>query len=184
MGIWDRVKRRFQRAAPANEPIPVQQKVRPTYIEEIKEGGIAGAFGLDQVNWGLSIGPIWQVWQTAPCMGDPVTFDDCVKCCATWYCCCPCAFTKLYASSLKQPCALVPHTVLALFCPLCGLAFTRYNLRFLNDVEGNLMGDFVCSFACFLCAHCQHLRASKIEDWSVGKLECPVPIVPTVKVLQ
>jgi hypothetical protein len=160
---------------------PIQRKVRKGVIEEIKDGGIRGAFGLDQVDWGDKIGPIWRVWQVQPCLGEPHTScDACTWCCATWYCCSVCAFAKLYAASLEQPCALVPHCVMAMFCPFCTLAFQRYNLRFLKDVNGNLLGDMLCSFGCCPCALLQHIRSVKIEDWDLREADCPMPIVPKV----
>ena len=177
MGILERIRR--ARGAPE----PIQEKVRKGYVEEIKDGGVKGVFGLDQYDWGLEIGPIWRVWQCYPCCGDPPNCDDGTKCVASWYCCAPCAFAKMYAASLETPCALFPHLVFPWFCCFFALVFNRYNLRFLNDQEGNLLGDCLCILGCCPCAFIQQLRAAKVTDWKLYPVECR-PVAVDLKLIQ
>jgi Cys-rich protein (TIGR01571 family) len=179
MGFFDFFRRKAERASVE----PIRQRIRKSYIDEIKDGGLEGAFGLDQVFWGPKIGSVWEVYRLSPCCGEPPNCDDGVRCCAIWYCCSLCAFAKLYSSSLGQPCSLVPHVVCAYFCPFCAMAFLRYNLRFHNEVDGNVLGDFMCVLGCCPCACLQHLRSVKIDEWKVTKIQCPSAIAPIPQVI-
>ena len=134
---------------------------------DIKRGGGKGAIGLDQVDWGEHGGKIYECWKCEPCCGSPCNAKDALICCCTWYWCGLCAGSKLYASSMDQTCACVPHVLFTCFCGFCAGWFTRYNLRQKHAIDGNLLGDFICVLCCGCCAGCQHLRASAIDDWAL-----------------
>jgi Cys-rich protein (TIGR01571 family) len=152
-------------------PVPVSK------TDEIKAGGVRGFLGLDQVDWGGKVGKFYECWKLEPCCGSPVNAKDAAICLGTWCCCGLCAQSKLYAASLGQSCAIVPHTLLTCICPAISSCFTRYNLRKKRGVPGNLAGDCICALCCGCCSGCQLLRASEIKDWAL----LPCNVVPIVK---
>lgn len=183
---WRKGRDGVQTAAEPIAPEPVKteviQPMRRTYTEEIIDGGWRGAFGIDQFDWQGSVGTIWQIHKLSPCCGDPPNGPDAAHCIATWTCCTFCAFTKMYGTSLGPACGLVPHVVFAYCCPFCAAAFMRYNIRYDRGIEGNLMGDCVCSVSCLLCSMLQMLRAVKREDWDLWPCEF-VPVAPEMRLI-
>ena len=146
-------------------------------IDEIKAGGVHGAFGIDQIDWGGRAGKFYEFWKVEPCCGSPLNAKDAIVCLGTWWCCPLCAQSKLYASSLNDQCGIVPHALFTCLCSPCSCWFTRYNLRKKLGVKGNLLGDFVCVYCCGCCSSLQHLRASAIEDWFLF----PCNLVPAAR---
>jgi hypothetical protein len=154
-------------------------------IDEIKSGGPKGFFGIDQIDWGGRGGAIYEVWKCSPQCGSPVNVKSACLCLLTWHFCCPCAEAHLYASSLSQPCACVPHVLMGFFCAPCTHCFTRYNLRKRNGVAGNICGDCVCTYLCGCCSSLQMMRAVAPSDWSLIEPtpQC-VAVAPTVILLK
>lgn len=161
-----------------------QQIVQPkTKFEEIQEGGWKGCLGLDQLDWGSDGGQLYELWVLDKCCGDPeCNAKDASTCIVTWYCCPWCAFGKLYSKSMGSDCSLIPHCIFSYFCPFCACAFTRYNLRKRFGIPGNLMGDCLCTYGCFLCVWLQHLRAVPNTDWKLWPIEL-VPVAPKIDLL-
>ena len=148
-------------------------------VDEIKAGGVKGILGLDQMDWGAGRGDkIYECWKCEPCCGRPCNVKDGLYCCLLSYCCGVCVSSKLYASSLNQDCAIVPHCLMAWCCGWFTACFTRYNLRKKNGVSGNLCGDCVCIWCCGACAGCQHFRAVPKSDWDFVTGFKLLPIYP------
>jgi len=150
-------------------------------ISEIKAGGIKGCIGLDQLDWGGKAGACYEFWKLEPCCGSPCNVKDALWCMFCWYCCGFCSSTKMFASSLNQECALVPHILFMWFCsPFAGLCM-RYNLRKRYGAQGNMCGDLVCLW-CFGCCAClQELRSVQPSAWDCTPLKCPGLVAPQVK---
>jgi hypothetical protein len=152
-------------------------------IDDIKNGGVRGCFGLDQMNWGAPAGQFYEFWKCAPQCGAP-DVKNCLVCVAHWYLCGPCALSKLYASSLEEECHIIPHCAMACFCIWATLALTRHNTRRKIGVSGNLCGDIVCTWLCGCCSLLQVIRASSVDDWNYLNLKFPPTIAPTIKFLR
>jgi Cys-rich protein (TIGR01571 family) len=147
-------------------------------VDEIKDGGINGCLGLDQIDWGGKGGKTYEFWKLEPCCGSPCNPKDAIICLAQWYCCSLCSTAKMFASSLgESKCAIIPHFLFAWLCAPCTPWFTRYNLRKKHGITGNLCGDAMCIIFCGPCATCQALRASSMSDWRLLPLTvaCTVP---------
>ena len=140
--------------------------------DEIKAGGVKGMLGLDQVSFGAG-GNVWECWKVEPCCGSPFAVPECAMCVLTWWCCGPCAFAKMYSTSLGQECSCVNHCIFPYFCPICATSFLRYNIRKKNGIPGNILGDCVCLCCLGPCAMCQELRSVPRSDWTV--LQSPLP---------
>lgn len=134
-------------------------------VSEIKAGGVKGIFGLDQIDWGGEAGKFYECWKLRPCCGAPDVVGA-VMCCACWYCCGPCSSCKLYASSLGEPCAIVPHCLMVCLVP-CTPCIIRYNLRKRAGATGNFIGDCMCVLCCGPCACCQELRSVSAAEWNM-----------------
>ena len=147
--------------------------------EDIKNGGIQGCLGLDQMDWGGQVGQFYEFWKCAPQCGGP-DLNGCLICCGHWWCCNVFAMSSLYSKSLNQECHLIPHCAMVCFCTVCTCAFTRYNVRRSIGMSGNLCGDFVCAGCCGSCSFLQVLRASKVEDWNYFKLTVPPTVAPEI----
>lgn len=150
-------------------------------IEEIKQGGINGCLGLDQIDWSRA-GKIWECWKCEPCCGSPVNAKDAIYCMFMWWCCGFCTHSKMYASSMNHPCSCVPHVLFTFFCPFFANCFMRYNLRKKNGVAGNLIGDCMCTYFCGCCSSLQMLRASQVADWDLLPFNF-LPAAPDIKVI-
>jgi Cys-rich protein (TIGR01571 family) len=154
---------------------PVKQNPPPlagdtkSKTDEIKAGGAKGFFGLDQVDWGETNkgGKCWEFWKCEPQCGSPINGRAAALCCVTWWCCGVCAEARLYASTLDQPCACVPHMLMACCCGVCTACFTRYHVRKRHAIPGNIAGDFWCSYCCGCCSGLQVLRTVPVTDWAI-----------------
>lgn len=141
-------------------------------LEEILCGTCGEAFGCSQCVW-QDGNACYSIWKLAPCCGSPDVKG--ISCCLlNWVncCCCWCACCKLYASSLHQECAWWPHICVGMFCCPCMTLFTRYNLRLLAGVPGNMCGDYYCCCCCPCCSFTQTLRSVDPETWRVT-MTCP-----------
>eukprot|EP00796_Vickermania_ingenoplastis_P002160 gene2160-1329_t len=139
-------------------------------LEEIVQGPCSETCGCSQCTWN-DTNACYHCWKCAPCCGGP----DCLgaACCALhWTLLCCGAHCKLYATSLHQRCSWWPHIYLGIYCCPCMSWMTRYNLRLLAGVPGNLCGDCCCMMWCCPCAFCQLLRSVQPEAW---RLECGFP---------
>jgi Cys-rich protein (TIGR01571 family) len=147
--------------------------------EDIKSGGVQGCFGLDQQDWGGLAGKWYEFWKCAPQCGAP-DLSGCLTCVGCWYFCGICSLSKLYSSSLGEECHLIPHCATVWCCGPCAVVFTRYNIRRKLGVNGNMCGDFMCSWFCGCCSFLQVLRASKVEDWNyfVNGVNVPPIVAP------
>ena len=156
----------------------------PDLCGEIKAGGIKGIFGIDQMDWGGSAGKIYEIWKLEPCCGSPFNPRDAAYCLVCWWCCSLCSTSKLFASSLSQPCSLVPH-ILCIWCfaPFAGICM-RYNLRKKAGSQGNIIGDLVCLWCCGCCSWLQQLRSVPVSNWDIMPLQVPSLVAPQVKLLR
>lgn len=145
-------------------------------IAEIKAGGVKGILGLDQIDWGGSAGAIYEVWRVTPCCGSPWNPKDAVCCIACWSCFSLCTVTKLFASSVGQPCSLIPHCLFMYFCACISGPVLRYNLRKKSGTSGNIIGDVVCLIFCNVCACCQEIRSVQPSEWNWLE-PCTVPLI-------
>ena len=145
-------------------------------LSEIKEGGIVGICGLDQIDWGGSAGKFYEVWKVSPCCGSPdANPKDAIMCCLCWSFCGQCSATKLFASSVDQPCSLIPHCLFVYFCGCISGPVLRYNLRKKAGVTGNIIGDCACVCCCGPCACCQELRSVQPSEWNWLSPKITVP---------
>mgnify|MGYP001563728485 CR=1 FL=1 len=143
------------------------------YIDEIKNGGIQGICGIDQIEWPAGRGDkLYECWKCEPCCGRPCNAKDACYCLAIWYCCNIIPFAKMYGSSMNQPCACIPHLLCAYVCPQFTLCFMRYNIRKMNGVRGNLCGDAVCTYFCSWCSMLQLLRGVPVSAWDPFPCNC------------
>ena len=154
-------------------------------VDEIKAGGIKGAFGLDQIDWGGQAGACYEIWKLSPCCGapDPMGALTCIGC---WWCCGICSASKLYASSLGQECALIPHCAMACFCGICTAVIVRNASRKKAGASGNWLGDIVCTWCCGCCSGCQVLRSAQVNDWNYFSdgIKVPVIVAPTIELVK
>ena len=156
----------------------------PDLIGEIYAGGVKGIFGLDQYDWGGTAGAIWELWKLSPCCGATPNPKDAAYCLVCWWLCGPCSTAKLFASSLDQPCALVPHILCIWFAaPIAGICM-RYNLRKKAGAQGNIIGDLVCLWCCGCCSWWQQLRSVQVNAWDIMPLQVPALVAPQVKLLR
>ena len=151
-------------------------------VDEIKNGGLPGLCGFDQVNWG-SAGAIYEIWKLEPCCGQPCNPADGLKCMVCWYFCTFCTMTKLYSFSLGQECALFPHCLCVFCLPNFAAWFMRYSLRKKAGVKGNLIGDFVCLYFCGPCSFCQELRSVPAQSWDLLPFKPPIVMPPKIILL-
>ncbi|KAL7704509.1 transmembrane protein [Lotmaria passim] len=135
-------------------------------IKQVTSGGVTGFLGLDQVDWGGEAGKFYECWKINPCCGSPDTKK--MMCCFFCWCCCSCcSLSKLFASSVDQECALVPHCLMACFLPCITSICVRTNLRNRLGVKGNMMGDCICVWCCGCCSQCQELRSVPTVEWNL-----------------
>lgn len=137
------------------------------YVDEIKNGGVKGCLGIDQLEWGAGRGDaLWEIWKLQPCCGSPCSPKDAVYCLVIWYCCNFIPLARMYGSSMHQtPCACIPHMLMAYLCPNFTTCLMRYNIRKKNGVPGNIIGDLLCAHFCSPCSMLQMLRAVPVKDW-------------------
>lgn len=133
---------------------------------DVTSGGVNGWLGLDQIDWGGEAGKFYECWKINPCCGAPDVMQMlwCVVC---WSCCNCCATSKMFASSVDQDCFLVPHCVMACCLPCVTSVLIRANLRKRLGVQGNIVGDFICTCCCGCCAQCQECRAVAPSEWNL-----------------
>lgn len=156
-----------------------------TVIAEIKAGGVEGCLGLDQIDWGGSAGKCYEFWRVEPCWGAPCNIKDTLMCLICWHFCLLCSYSKLYATSTGQMCAIVPHILCAwLLAPVAHL-LTRYNLRKKAGARGNIIGDFMCGYFCCPCAFLQQIRSVSASGWNWAvPFVLPVPVAsPACKLI-
>lgn len=110
----------------------------------------------------------------------------CGKCCWNFACFCfcnPCASGKLYATSLKQECAIINHCCCYMCFPICIMACTRQNIRkHLRIGDEGCIGDLCMVLVCPCCAQMQMQRAVPDEgwDWTKGNItmmQCPFKLM-------
>ena len=142
-------------------------------IAEIKATGVQGALGLDQMDWGDN--KFYEIWKVSPCCGEPDA-QKALYCIGSWWCCGPCSFGKLFAASVGEDCAIVPHCLCGM-CP-CGPILLRYNLRKKSGTTGNCIGDCVCTACCGPCSFCQILRSVSVNEWALTPWKSPEIVAP------
>jgi hypothetical protein len=145
------------------------------YIDEIKNGGIKGCLGLDQIDWGGN--EIYGVWRIDPCCS---SLEAAGKCVVSWWLCGPCSMAKLYGKSMGQDCSIIPGCL----CVVCAAPWvavaTRYGMR---KSAGNICGDCVCCYLLGPCAACQVLRSASVSDWWLLPPSVQV-MAPSIKVIK
>ncbi|EPY16381.1 hypothetical protein STCU_11335 [Strigomonas culicis] len=131
-----------------------------------ESGGCSQCCGCDQCDWGGDAAECYACWKLNPCCGTP---DPCkmLSCFLCWECCYLCSFSKLFASSVEQECAIFPHCILVALCQPYVRLCVRNNLRRRLGVQGSMMGDAVCCCCCWVCSFCQELRAVPREAWNL-----------------
>ncbi|KPA75859.1 putative transmembrane protein [Leptomonas pyrrhocoris] len=145
-------------------------------------GGVSGLLGIDQIDWGGEAGKFYECWKINPCCGSP----DAKKmlCCLFCWCCCSCcSMSKLFASSVDQECALVPHCLMACFLPCITAICVRTNLRNRLGVQGNMVGDCICVWCCGCCSQCQELRSVTTEEWNLLEPAWKTPEVSAPEII-
>ena len=133
-------------------------------FDEVKSGGVQGCLGVDQLDWGGTGGKIWEIWK-CPCWGEPCDPKTAIYCLALWWCCPLCSGSRLYGHSMGQPCGLVPHVLMCIFCPNIAGCMTLYGVRKKTGAPGNLCGDLVCTHFCGCCSTLRLIRAASKDDW-------------------
>lgn len=96
------------------------------------------------LDWGDRGGPCWRCW--------PAGDESCGQWIEECLCCLFCSLcqeTKAYAYSLNQPCALINHCCVVLWCQALASTLTRYNTRycfiFLRNIISFLMQIMILS---------------------------------------
>ena len=156
----------------------------PDLCAEIKSGGVKGFLGLDQIDWGGNAGAVYEIWKLSPCCGATPNPKEAAYCVVCWWCLGPCVGSKLFASSLDQECALVPHMVCIWCCAPFAAVCMRYNLRKNAGAEGNIAGDTVCLWCCGCCSFLQQLRSVPVSKWDIIPAKVPGVVAPEVKLLR
>ena len=146
-------------------------------VNEIKAGGVAGALGIDQIDWGGSAGAIYEIWKLEPCCGSPWNPWDAFVCFMCWHFCGLCSVSKLFGSSVSQHCSLIPHCAFMIFCGCISGPVLRYNLRKKAGAPGNIIGDIVCLYFLGPCAACQELRSVQASEWNWVFPTITVPLI-------
>ncbi|CAD2222898.1 hypothetical protein, conserved [Angomonas deanei] len=150
-------------------------------IDKAGEGGVKSWLGIDQIDWGGEAGKFYECWKLNPCCGTPEPLKM-ITCFVCWTCCGCCSQSKLYASTVGQECAFIPHCLMAFFLPCITSLIIRTNIRNRLGVQGNMVGDAVCCCCCGCCSICQELRAVPREEWHLlePKWKTPVCSAPEI----
>lgn len=156
---------------------PTQKKAAPPLLKqtyeraseayaEVAQADYNAAMGMDQIDWGGEPGKCYEFWKINPCCQAPNPAGM-ACCCANWCCFSSCATAKLFASSVNQECAIIPHLCCACYCSTLTWTMIRYNLRRKHGAKGNFFGDYMCSCCCGWCSMCQILRSVTPDAWNI-----------------
>jgi len=117
------------------------------------------------LDWGEPVGACWDVFRSDPCCSD----GNCCYCCCCWMFCGLCTTSKLFATSVRQDCAVLNHCLpMYIFAP-CMEVCMRHNLRRQRKVgetgSAGWIGDCCLLYWCGPCAVCQMIRSVPVEGW-------------------